>query len=189
LKLLAQAATVALTLLSLAPAAGAHELQANRATLVLRDETHISITLYIAYADALHLALAPRQPMAEFLTMYSAMNPDALQKEMLQAQAKFLANTRLYLATGTEIPLTNWIWPDARQVQAMMQRRIMQALVDPAGHAHDEPIEIHADGTATQKIAAVRVQFPEDFQQVLVVSYKPAQVWVEEKSWSPPIRF
>ena len=167
----------------------AHELQDNRATLVLRDNTHLAVTLYLAYADALHMALAPQRPIAEFLMAYSAMNPDQLQKELLRAQAKFQAATKLYLATGTELAVTNWQWPNARQVQAMMQQRIMQAMVDPGGHAHDEPLEIHADANATEEITAIRAQFPEEFQKVLVVSYRPTQVWVEPKLWSPPIKF
>ena len=71
----------------------------------------------------------------------------------------------------------------------MLQQRIMQAMVDPAGHAHDEPLKIHADANSREEITAVRVQFPEEFQKVLVVSYRPNQLWVEPKSWSPAIRF
>lgn len=178
-----------LLLLLLVPSAAAHDIQDNRAKLVMYEDTHIAITLYIAYSDALHMALAPQRTMAEFLTMYSAMSPEQLQKELLKAQARFQAETKLYLATGTELPITNWQWPDAKQVQAMMQQRIMQAMVDPAGHAHDQPLEIDADANAKELITAVRVQFPAEFQKVLVVSYRPSQVWVEPKVWSPTIRF
>jgi hypothetical protein len=167
----------------------AHELMVNRATLVLRDDTHVSITLYIAYADALHAALAPQQSTAEFLTMYSAMNPQALQRQLTRAQAQFQAGTKVYLASGQPITLANWVWPDARQVQAMMQQRIMQAMVDPNGHAHEEPLEIHADANAPEKIAGLRVQFPQEFQRVLLVWYRPAQTWIEPNAWSPAVRF
>jgi hypothetical protein len=176
-------------LLPFAAPANAHELMANRATLVLRDDTHVSITLYIAYADALHAALAPQRTTAEFLTMYSAMNPQALQKELTRAQAQFQAGTKVYLANGQPIVLTNWLWPDPRRVQTMMQQRIMQAMVDPTGHAHDEPLEIHADANATQKIVGLRVQFPPEFQKVLLVWYHPTQTWVDPNTWSPAIRF
>lgn len=180
---------MAFLLLLFVPSAAAHDIQDNRAKLVLYEDTHIAITLYVAYSDALHLALAPQRSMAEFLTVYSAMNPEQMQKELLKAQAKFQAETKLYLATGLQIPVTNWQWPDARRVQAMMQQRIMQAMVDPAGHAHDEPLEIYADANTNEAITAVRVQFPVEFQRVLVVSYRPSQVWVEQNLWSPPIRF
>ena len=182
--------TLAMALpLVLVPNAAAHELQENRAALVLRDGTHLSVTFFIAYADALHLALEPQRSEQEFLAMYSAMEPELLQKELLRAQAKFQATTRLYLATGTKVALTNWIWPDAKQVQAMLQQNIMRAIVDPAGHAHEEPMEIHADANSQEEITAVRIQFPEEFQTVLVVSYRPRQLWVEPQSWSPAIKF
>ena len=178
-----------LAALWIAAAAPAHELQDNRATLVLRDQTHVSVTLYLSYGEALHLALAPQRPMAEFLMVYSAMNPDALQRELNKAQARFQAGTRLYLAGGRELPLANWIFPGAKQVQTMLQQRIMQAIVDPGGHAHDEPIEIRADANSPEPVTSVRVQFPEEFQKVLVVAYRPSQLWVEPKSWSPAIKF
>ncbi len=173
----------------LATAGLAHELQENRATLVLRDNTHLSVTLYIAYGDALHRALAPTRPLQEFLVMYSAMRPDQMQKELQRAQAKFEADTHLYLSMGREVPLTNWVWPEAKQVQAMLQQRIMQAMVDPNGHSHEEPLEIHAEVNARQEVITVRIQFPEEFQKVLVVAYRPAQLWAEPKTLSPVIKF
>ena len=123
--------------------AAAHELQENRATLVLRDKTHIAVTMCIAYGDALHLALMPQRPLASFLVIYSAMKPEDLRKQLLRAQEKFQSSTRLYLSPGPgrEIPITNWIWPDAKQVQALLQQRIMAAVADPNGHSHEQPIE------------------------------------------------
>ena len=167
----------------------AHELQDNRATLVLRDQTHISVTLYLSYGDALHLAIAPESPLPQFWMMYSAMSPDRMQRVLARAQARFQASTRLYLATGKELPLTNWVFPDVKQVQAMLQHRVMQAMADPAGHSHDEPLEIHADANSPEPVTSVRIQFPEEFQKVLVVAYRPSQFWVEPKSWSPAIKF
>ena len=40
-----------------------------------------------------------------------------------------------------------------------------------------------------QEITSVKVQFPEEFQRVLVVAYKPTQVYVERKAISGPIKF
>jgi hypothetical protein len=117
------------------------------------------------------------------------MRPELLQKELTRAQTKFQAATRLYLSAGRELPLTNWTFPDAAQVQAMLQQRIMQAVVDPAGHAHDEPLEVHAEANSPEPVTAIRVQFPEEFQKVLVVAYRPSRLWVEPKSWSPAINF
>ena len=71
----------------------------------------------------------------------------------------------------------------------MLQQRIMQAMVDPTGHAHDEPLEIHADANSPQKIIALRAQFPPEFQKVLLVWYRPTQTWLDPNTWSPAIRF
>ena len=170
---------------------GAHELQDNRATLVLRDKNHVSVTLYVAYTDALHLAVMPQRPLASFLLMYSAMRPEDLERELLRAQSKLQSGTRMYLSPGpgVEVPLTNWVWPDVKQVQTLLQERIMAATVDPNGHSHEAPSEIRAEAVASREIGALTVKFPEEFQKVLVVSYRPNQVWVDTKALSPEIRF
>lgn len=178
-----------LALAMLVPIAAAHELQDNRATLVLRDKTHLSVTLFIAYTQALHLALAPQRPYAAFLVAYSSMKPEDLQKELQKAQAKFQSETKLLLAPGGEIGLTNWIWPDAKQVQTLLQQRVMQAMVDPNGHSHEAPVEIRADANAKQDVASAKIQFPEEFRKVLVVAFRPTQLWVEPKSLSVEIKF
>lgn len=165
----------------------AHEVQDNRATLVLRDKTHVSLTVYLSYGEALRLTLAPDRPMAEFCVVYSAMRPEALRKELARAQSKVQAGTRLYLASGKELTLTNWVFPEAQQVQATLQRWVVQAVAD--GHAHEDPLEIRAEATSPEPVTSVRVQFPEEFQKVLVVAYRPTQLWVEPKSWSPAITF
>ncbi len=169
-------------------AAPAHELQDNRATLVLRDKTHVSVTLFVKYTEALHLALAPQQPYTAFLIVYSTMDSAAFEKELLRAQAKFQASTGIRQA-ATQVTMTNWIWPGAKQVQAMMQNQIMQATVDPGGHAHEEASEIRADAVATREIRGVTMEFPDEFRRMLVVSYRPNQVWVHPKGPSVEIRF
>ena len=181
--------TLFLALLLLATAsAQAHELQDNRATLILRDKSHLSLTLYVAYAEILHQFLAPQRPLPEFLMVYSALKPEDIQRQLQRAQSHFQSTTHLYAQSG-EIPIANWVWPDAKQTQAMMQQRIMQAMVDPAGHAHDQPLEIHAEAVAPQEVTAVRAQFPDEFQRVLVVAYRPNQTWSEPKTGSPTIKF
>ena len=185
----ASTTTLLLAVLILLPTpAQAHELQDNRATLVLRDKTHLSLTIFISYAEALHQFLAPQRPLPEFLMVYSALKPEDIQRQLQRAQSHFQSTTHLYAQSG-EIPIASWIWPDAKQTQAMMQQRIMQAMVDPAGHAHDQPLEIHAEAIAQQEITSVRTQFPDEFQRVLVVAYRPNQTWSEPKTGSPTIKF
>jgi hypothetical protein len=64
----------------------------------------------------------------------------------------------------------------------MLQQRIMQATVDPGDHFHEAPFEIHADANSPHQITSVTMHFPDEFQKVLVVSYRPNQVWVDGKT-------
>lgn len=167
----------------------AHELNDNRATLVLRDKTHVSVTLYLNYPEALHQALAPQRPMAEFLAVHAALTLEQLKVPLERAQAKFMAGTRMTGADGEVIPLSGWTWPSVRDVQLQMQHQMMRAIVDPGNHTHEDPLEVKAEGVAAREIGGVKVQFPEEFDKVLVVAYKPSQTEVGKSAVSPVIRF
>lgn len=172
-----------------AAGASAHELEDNRATLVLRGGNHLSLTLYIALPEALHQALAPQRSFDEFILVFSAMKPEDFQRALLSAQAKFESSTRVTVAPGGELPLKNWVWPEARQVQAALQQRVMQAVAAPGAHSHPEPFEVRAEAAAGAAVSSLQVRFPPEFRKVLVVAFRPAQVWVESNALSPVIRF
>lgn len=159
----------------------AHDLEENRATLVLRDKTHLSLTLHLNYSEVLHQALLPQREYGAFLMMYSAMPLDELQKQLGQAQRKFeaaLVVAPTSSAAAAKAPkFAGWTWPDAKRVQTMLQHQVMQAMVE--GHVHEPPVEIRAEAVAASEIAAVMVQFPREFRKVLLVSYRPQQVWVD----------
>ena len=167
----------------------AHDLEENRATLVMRDRTHLSVTLYLNYSEVLHKALLPNREFGAFLLIYSAMKPEDLQKELQKAQVKLEAGIEIapQSPSGSKLKLSGWKWPDAKQVQSMLQHQVMQAMID--GHVHEPPTEIVADAVAQYAISSVTVRFPDEFQKVLVVSYRPNQVWVESKGSSRSITF
>ena len=180
----------ALLLATLAIPAAAHELQENRATLALRAEGVLSVTLYINYCEALYQALASQRPYAAFLVIYSGMRQEDLQKELSRAQAKFQSGARIQLAAaGADAPLTHWVWPDVSQVQALLRRQLMQAMADPANHAHAAPSEIRAEAKLSRAATSVFLRLPAEFQKVLVVSYKPNQTWADPKSGPTEIKF
>jgi len=176
-------------LMLLAQSASSHELQENRAQIVLRDKIHLSVTIYLNYTEALHLALAPQRPYAAFLVVYSSMKLEDLQLDMLMAQARFQAATKMVVSPGGEASLTNWIWPEAKQVQALLQQQVMQAMVDPASHKHEPPLEVHAEATVRAEPSSVRIQFPEAYRRVLTVAFRPSQQWAEPKTLSPELKF
>lgn len=177
---------------SITPARG-HELTENRATMVLRDDTHVSLTFYIDYPDVLNAVLAPKKSHREFLLMYSAMKPEDFQKQMLLAQSKLQAETRATLNGGKEAIVTGWVWPDSARVQTMIQQEVMESMVggvaNPPAHAHAAPTEIHATITHDAPIKIANIQFAEAFGKMLLVSYRPKQIWVAPKKASSPIRF
>jgi hypothetical protein len=167
----------------------AHELEANRLTLVLRERNHLSLTFFVNYTDALYRALAAQRTFQEFVLIYSAMPPQEFQKELLRAQLKFQTTTRLSLSTGQEVLAKKWIWPDPAKVQRMLQERAMQAMVAPEQHTHETALEIRAELTSERDISALKISLPDEFQSVLVVSYQPRQIWVAPKTRSTIIKF
>ena len=170
----------------------AHELQASRATLVLRDKQHLSLTFFVDYSSVLHQVIAPQRSYQEFVMMYAAMKPQELQGQLLAAQNKLKSNIAIVLKNGKTVALSQWLWPELATVQTLLQQRAMQAVVAPAGdHTHAAPTEIRAEATATdpQDFTSVTLKLPPEFQQVLLVSYQPKQVWVKLKAASPVINF
>ena len=154
----------------------AHELQANRLTLVLRERNHLAMTFFINYADALHRALAPQQAFQDFVLVYAAMPPEDFQKNLQRAQDRFQAGTHLTLLTGKEARITQWTWPAAARVQASLQEQAMQLMVAPQDHLHEEAVEIRAeivDRRDIGSLASLTLRLPVEFQKVLVVSYRP----------------
>jgi hypothetical protein len=194
-----------LTVLWMASVSSAHELPANRLTLVMRDTQHVTLTYhldYLAYVRALHQALAPQRPAAEFVLMLAAMPAPEFQKEQARAHAKFSKGTQLNLQNGQALVLTNWQWPNAARAHALMQQRAMQAVVGGGGgagdHAHEAAngaspgntsFEIRAEATSTRRIDAVNARLPDEFGNVLVVSYQPKQAWVKRGGAAAAIKF
>ncbi len=190
-----------LTVLWMASVSSAHELPANRLTLVLRDTHHVTLTYhldYLAYVRALHQALAPQRAAAEFVLMLAAMPAPEFQKEQARAHAKFSKGTQLNLQNGEALMLTNWQWPSAVRAHALMQQRAMQAVVGGGEHEHEAsndpstgnaPFEIRAEATSTHRIDAVNARLPDEFGNVLVVSYQPNQAWLKRGSAATAIKF
>jgi hypothetical protein len=174
---------------ALTTSAVAHELQDNRATLVLRDRQHLSLTFFVDYPGVLRQVLAPQRSLQEFVMLYSAMPPQEFQAQLLQAQSKLAGSTALVQAGGKAAAITHWVWPAANAVQNLLQQRAMQAVVAPDDHAHTVQMEIRAEAKSDNAngFSSVTLKLPPQFQQVLVVSYQPKQVWLKPNAPSPAI--
>lgn len=175
-----------------AAATWAHDLPANRVTLVLRDETHLSLTCFIDYAQALHRTLAPEQALQDFVLLYSAMKPADFRAAAAQAHAKWSLDTRLTLPTGQALAARNWQWPEPGRAQALLQARAMHLLTggrSDQDHGHETADEIRAEATSASKMETISVQLPTAFGKVLLVSYQPRQVWIDSRSAPMSVRF
>lgn len=167
----------------------AHEMEANRATLVLRDGGHLALTLYLDYAAALHQALAPGRPFEEFMLTHATMPAAQFQQALDGVHRKFEQATRATLKTGPARVFRSWQWPQAAQVQQKLRERAMLLVRMPGGHSHEAPLEVRAELAAGEEIQSLHLQFPVEFRDVLVVSYRPAQVWVKPEQPSPAVVF
>jgi hypothetical protein len=174
----------------LASASQAHELQTNRVMLVLRDSHHLSLTFFIDYIDAIYDTLAPDQPFEKFVMVHSAMAPAAFKQALTRAHQKLEADTQLVGPGGKALTLTNWRWPDAVNVQDALKQRAMRMVVgSKEPHTHEPAFEVRAEATVSTTPKSVKLKLPEVLQPALLVSYRPAQVWIGAKSGAKTVHF
>lgn len=172
-------AVCTMVLAALALSASAHESTDNRATLVLREPTHLVVTLYVGYGELLHRTLAPQQPWMDFLAAHASMPAEEFARVSATAQARWQSGITLRSAQDKPVGDTSWAWPKPADMQQMLRMRLMQSLADPGRAAHEEPTEVRAELRSSKPIAALKVAFPPEFQKVIVVSYRPSQVSLE----------
>lgn len=185
----AMLAAGALLAVAACSAAAAHELQENRATLVQRDAGFVTVTLYIDLPAALHRTLAPQRSFEEFALTHANLPPAAFKAKWVEATGRMQAQTRVTTAKRPALAFEQWAWPDAARVQAALLERLMDAVVARGSHPHVAPWEVHAELHSTLPITALRVQFAPALGRVMVVSYRPRQVWVDMNSMSSAITF
>lgn len=181
-------ATVAASGLASSPLQ-AHELQTNRLTLLLRDGRHLQLTLQLGMLDALHQSLAPQQPLQAFVLQHATWSREALSVVLSRTYSLWVQGMRLQPEGQAALQMGRWNWPSAERVSALLQSRAMQLLADPGAHTHPEPVEVRSETVGSKDITALQVTMPTAFGRVLVVSYRPRQVWVAPGEASAPIAF
>jgi hypothetical protein len=166
--------------------ANAHEMTENRARLVLREDNHITGSLFVNYTKLMHETWAPEMSFQDFAVMYASMDAASFAAKLNDLQHR--------IATGTEVqagPQTfhgrDWGFPPAGVSQAMLRKYMMGALTGSA--YHEEPVEIDFDVVAPVKLTTVRARFPKELGKVLLVTYRPAEMWVERGAQTGAITF
>jgi hypothetical protein len=170
-------------------ASSAHETPENRLTLVLRDETHLSLSYFVHYTEALHQALEPKRTLQDFILAYSAMKPSDFEAALTRAHAQLIVGTQLVLPTGEMLSTRNWQLPVPARARAMLQERTMRMLTGGDDHAHPAAFEIRAEAASTRPIGSVSVRLPSELGKTLVVSYQPKQAWTAPGAKPIAIRF
>lgn len=172
----------------LGAAGSAHEMSSNRLTLVLRSETHLSLSYLVDYTAALHQALAPKRTLQEFMLVHSAMQQSDFEAALTKAHAQLIAGTQITLPTGEVLPIRNWQLPVPAHARALLQERTMQMLTG-GEHVHQAAYEVRAEATSARPIGSVLVRLPSQLGKVLVVSYQPRQAWIEPRATPVAIKF
>lgn len=165
-------------LLGLAPALGAHELEGNRATVVLRDGEHVQLSLYVDLAQALAQALAPEQSVSEFLLAAAAMPPEAFADWYHDGVLRLQKDTVVKDADGQRLTVTHWQWPAAEDLRQSLQTWTMEALVAPEAHRHPTVSVVRAE-VSRQAMRGLSLGLPRALGDVLVVWYQPQQQMLE----------
>lgn len=152
-----------------------HDVGGNRLTLVQREPNHLSLVFLIDYVGLLHRSLAPGATRAEFALACTSMGETELRRRVLQAQSAFAGQFTLQAQGGQRLPPPQLRWPDLSLTRRLLRETVMAAVVAPAEHAHQDPVEIQGDVVADGALGEVTLHLPAALGEVLVVSYRPNQ--------------
>ena len=181
---------LAALLLSAVPCAGlAHDVVVNRLTLVQREANHLSMTLVIDYITTLKAAAAPAASYKEFVIACAGMPEAQLQRTVAQAQAALEQGIVLRDRQQRRLRVTPLHWPAPAEARRLLQQAAMASVALGTDKPEPTAVELTADVVAVQAIAAVEVQLPPALADLLVVSYKPLQTWVDPHSHKATIKF
>ncbi|MCX7282010.1 MAG: hypothetical protein NTX21_10805 [Alphaproteobacteria bacterium] len=155
----------------------------------MRDGNHITATLYLNLPEVLRRALSPQRSFAEFVLVYSAMDPVAFKQSVEEAEARMLKALQITDQSGRAPVEQQWQWPKVDETRGELQELAAELLIAPNEAPHDDLAEVHGDLVTASATAVLRAKFPVEFDRVLAVSYRPKQVWVETGRVSPDIGF
>lgn len=168
--------------------AQAHELPADRLTLVQRDATHLSLQLFVDLPALMHRCLAPLTPEAEFMLAMSSQTQVDFESAMRKLRACVESGLKIR-RDDVQLQIGHWRWPSAARVQSLLQQRAMQSVVAPGDHAHDTPEEISADAVAANGINTLSLELPSALRPLMLVNYRPRQRWIDRSSGPVPVTF
>jgi hypothetical protein len=155
--------------------AQSHELQENRASLVLRNERQISVTFYLNLTELLHKTLMPKQDRFEHTAKLAAMNEADFSKQYGDVK-KLIESSVLFNATpGKKINVREWQWPEPKVAQKNIRELTMQSVVSSGQHFHENPIEVRLQIQSDESIDPLMLELPVSMKPMTLVASRPKQ--------------
>jgi hypothetical protein len=180
--------TIITALIHTAPAM-AHELEANRVTLILRDDIHLNIVFRINYLAYLHQKYAHEITFNEFILRFAGMKEEDFDKLCTQAEQQFSIDTKIETRSGEQLQLDHWKWPSHTKALSRLRDYAMQLIIEPDAHIDIEFSEIQAQGVKLNGLKNSRFRLPSHLGNTLVVHYTAHQQWYDNEKGHLQISF
>jgi hypothetical protein len=167
--------------------ATAHENPLPSASLVQRDGGHLTLTLRLDAARALHRTLKPSAAPLESLALLSAMDPARFATLWEQATRQWSQECAVLLS-GRAIAATRWTWPLARDAQAHLQQQLMPQLT--GGHADHDLLSAQAEfRVGADPVVKAQLKLPATLRPLTLTTLRPRQQWSGEGDAPIPLNF
>ena len=155
--------------------AQSHELQENRASLVLRNERQISVTFYLNLTELLHKTLMPKQDRFEHTAKLAAMNEADFSKQYGDVKKLIESSVLFNAAPGKKINVREWQWPEPKVAQKNIRELTMQSVVSSGQHFHENPIEVRLQIQSDESIDPLMLELPVSMKPMTLVASRPKQ--------------
>jgi len=155
--------------------AQSHELQENRASLVLRNERQISVTFYLNLTELLHKTLMPKQDRFEHTAKLAAMNEADFSKQYGDVKKLIESSVLFNAAPGKKINVREWQWPEPKVAQKAIRELTMQSVVSSGQHLHENPIEVRLQIQSDESIDPLMLELPVSMKPMTLVASRPKQ--------------
>lgn len=174
---------------SLVPQTQAHDIEADRLTIVQREPLHLSLTFYVDELQLMHRLIAPQATRAEFLLASAAAPPNAMVAKIETARLNFARQIDIRNGGGVAIKISALHWRPASETQQHLARAAMSLVATGSDHDQLSSTEITFDAIAETPLDRVTFKAPAALNELLVVSYRPVQQRTNEQVRTLDIQF
>ena len=152
-----------------------HELQENRASIVLRNDRQISIAFYLYISEVLNKVLMAKQDHFEHNAQLASMNENDFLKQYEITKKIIEAAVVFKTISGKQIDTNQWQWPGHKEVQKHIRELTMQSVVGSSHHVHENPIEVRVQMQSNEPVVSLLLELPEALKPITIVSSRPKQ--------------